>query len=126
MLSAIINGAGHQFHSLADFSRAVDAGHDQDYREIWVEREEASMCALAAGDIAWLMMLRFTGDVGFSSRNPSVADDAGEMMCFRLSNGQVDEYPAAWALPKDVWVPAILHFAETGERSDLVHWHDEG
>jgi hypothetical protein len=39
------------------------------------------------------------GDPGFSSRNLDYTGPADRVIEYRLDNGQVDEYPAFWALP---------------------------
>ena len=126
MFKAAVNNCHYDFHSLTELERVLKEGHDQEYREIWVEHGKRTMCALAAGHRAWLLMMRFPEDCGLSSRNRDYAGGAGETMKFRLSNGQIDEYPVAWTLPNDVWVPAMLLFAETGKLSKSVGWHQEG
>lgn len=105
--------------------KALIAGHAEDFREIWVNRGERVMVALARKETAWLMMLRYSGDAGFSSRNPDHQNTSNEMMAFRLANGQVDEHPVAWTLPPSIWVAALVHFARTGERAEYIVWHEE-
>jgi hypothetical protein len=94
------------------------------FREIWEnEPDGRALCALINGDLGWLMYLREEGDSGFSSRNPDYAGDEDATIEYRLSNGQVDEYPASWALPVAVVERALAHFRETGERAPFVTWH---
>ena len=76
------------------------SGHQ--YDEIWVEAGDGqSMCALINGDLGWLMYLREPGDAGFSSRNPDYKGNPDATREYYLSNGQMDEHPAAWAIPID-------------------------
>ena len=51
------------------------------------------MVALINGEFGWLMYLRYDGDAGFSSRNPSYQGPSDAMIEYFLSNGQLDEYP---------------------------------
>lgn len=125
-MKILINDTEYKIGDMTDLERILNEGHDDDYREIWVERGVARMCALAAKDIAWLMSVQVDDGAGYSSRNPSYPGSEQETMAFELSNGQVDEYPVAWTLPRERWVSALLHFANTGERAENVIWHNDG
>jgi hypothetical protein len=50
------------------------------------------------------------GDPGFSSCNLDYTGPADRVIEYRLDNGQVDEYPAFWALPVGEVKKAIQHF----------------
>ena len=66
------------------------------FAEIWLHSPTGQMLAvLVNGDRAWLMFLRAEGDSGFSSRNPAYPGPDQATLEFRLSNGQVDAYPAS-------------------------------
>jgi len=82
------------------------------YRELWVESPDGqSLCALINGDRGWLMYLRHPdGDAGFSSRNPSYDGPSNAMISYRLSNGQLDEYPASRAYPVEEIERALEFF----------------
>jgi hypothetical protein len=115
------------------------------FREICVSipPEGPSLSALMNGNIGWLIYLRHgDGDTGFSSRNPmfddSHATEGGPAFVsrfdgalvpvieYQLSNGQVDEYPASWALPEKEILRALEYFIEhAGGRAPFVHWHDD-
>jgi hypothetical protein len=96
------------------------------FREVWLESPSgASLCALINGDVGVLMYLREDGDAGFSSRNPDYAGAADEMVRYKLSNGQVDECPRAWAYPVDVVERALEHFRQTGAPPTFVEWHND-
>jgi hypothetical protein len=71
------------------------------------------------------MYLRHVGDAGFSSRNPDYGGPAGEMLEYWLSNGQIDEYPAAWTYPSADLKHALVEFWETGELPRRVRWFDD-
>jgi hypothetical protein len=45
---------------------------------------------------------------------------------YQLANGQIDEYPASWALPEAEVLRALDHFIDhDGDRAPFVHWHDD-
>jgi len=108
-----------------------------------MDGEGPSLFALLNGDIGWLMYLRHDdGDTGFSSRNPAFgsSDVTPERPAFvsrfggvlvpvieyRLANGQMDEYPASWALHEQQIMSALEYFVEhEGSRAPFVHWHDD-
>jgi hypothetical protein len=48
------------------------------------------------------------------------------MVSYTLSNGQVDHYPADWALPLNLVREALLHFLDTGQPPSFVTWHNDG
>ena len=106
--------------------RRLEQEWAQRFLEIWLERDggdgvdHGSMALPASGDRAWLTHLRHhDGDSGFSSRDPehSGSEDWDDVLPFMLSNGQEDEYPAAWTIARDVAYLALEHFMVTGERA---------
>lgn len=95
-------------------------------REVWESAPNgSSLCALINGDIGWLMFLPSSEDPGFSSRNPSYSGPLDEMIEYRLSNGQVDLYPASWALPLATIERAFASFRDTGKPPTFVRWHND-
>jgi hypothetical protein len=112
MLEISINKRQSSLNNTTDLERLLTAEDAEHYREIWIGRDASKMCALVAGDVAWLMMIRFDGDPGFSSRNRDYAGSDDATLAFKLANGQIDEYPAAWTVPKAIWLVALQHFAE--------------
>jgi hypothetical protein len=96
------------------------------YREVWLESPSGSLlCALINGGVGWLMYLRERGDAGFSSRNPEYVGSPDEMVEYELSNGQVDEYPRAWAYPIEVVGRALEHFRQTGMPPTFIEWYND-
>jgi hypothetical protein len=96
------------------------------YAEVWVRYEEyPCICALVNGDRAWLMYLRYNADAGFSSRDPDYGGPADAMMGFYLSNGQYDEYPLAWTIPKKQTFRALEWFAAHGRSPEEITWHND-
>jgi Immunity protein Imm1 len=94
--------------------------------ELWVELEDGqAMSALTNGSVGWLMYLRFKGDSGLSSRNPSYSGDSAAVINYRLTNGQVDSYPASWAYSIEKVKLALRAFLETGQPPGWIQWHED-
>jgi hypothetical protein len=75
---------------------------------------------LRNGKHAFLMYLRVSGDSGFVSVGSSEQDVPVQ---YRLSNGQVDEYPNAWCLPVEQCYKALAYFfVNDGQRPEWVAW----
>lgn len=97
------------------------------FDELWVEHPTGgALCALLRDDRGWLMHLPAPGSPGASSRDPFYRGPAGEMLTFRLSNGQLDTYPASWTLPREVIERALESFRDTGVRPTFITWHEDG
>lgn len=96
------------------------------YRNISLDSADGqSMMALINGDRGWLMYLRCNGDAGFSSRNLKYAGPASQVIEFALDNGQVDEYPASWALPLEVVERALKYFQNEAKPAPFVFWEND-
>ena len=94
------------------------------FKEIWLDSENGSkLCALVAGEIGWLIYLRFDGDPGFSTRNPEQPSQSG--IEFRLNNGQVDYYPESWTYPVTTLARAMESYLADGELPKEVDWHND-
>jgi hypothetical protein len=117
----------------------------EQFREISLALDHGgpSLHARLNGKHGWLMYRRHNeGDPGFSSRNsafdPSnLTPDAPAFISrfdgaptlvieYRLGNGQMDAYPASWALPEQEIMQALKYFIEhEGNRAPFVNWHDD-
>lgn len=97
---------------------------EDQFKEIWIYSQGGqSICALINGDIGWLMYLRWSGDAGFSTRNPDeLSNDDIEYV---LSNGQIDYYPRKWAYSISRLKQALFSFIENGELPSQLNWHDD-
>lgn len=99
---------------------------ERQYQEIWAETPDGqAMCALINGDRGWLMYLRENGDAGFSSRNPRFAGPADAVIAYVLANGQRDEYPASWAIPKADVLRALEFLRIQRKPPPFVLWHND-
>ena len=96
------------------------------FDEVWVHMPDGqSLCALINGNRGWLMYLREEGDSGFSSRNPDYDGLPDDVIDYRLSNGQLDRYPASWALPIVEVRRALAYFKRKRQRPPFVVWHED-
>jgi len=104
----------------------MDAPSPQ-FREVWVEAPNGGLlCALINSDVGgWLMYLREPGDAGFSSRNPEYSGPPSEKVMYKLNNGQIDDYPRAWAYPVAIVERALEHFRLTGSPPLFIKWHND-
>jgi len=120
-----LNGTQDDVADLNSLRQLLDAARGEGLAEVvlW-HQDDRSLFVLTNRDLAWLMYLRFNGDAGFSSRNPNYAGDSKATIRYRLSNGQVDEYPASWAICKEDVFKAVEHFYLVGEKAPWIEWHD--
>lgn len=95
-------------------------------KEIWVETGDGqAMCALINDHVGWLMYLREEGDAGFSSRNPKYDGPPDAIIEYFLSNGQLDVYPAAWAIPIEDVERALEYFKKEKKAPAFITWHND-
>ncbi|MDY6920513.1 MAG: Imm1 family immunity protein [Pseudomonadota bacterium] len=97
---------------------------EDQFKEIWIYGQSGqSICALINGDVGWLMYLRWSGDAGYSTRNPD--ESSKDDIEYMLSNGQMDYYPKKWAYPIVRLKQALCSFIDNGELPDQLTWHDD-
>jgi hypothetical protein len=97
----------------------------EEFREIWLGFPEfPALSALLNEDRALLMYLREVGDAGFTSRNPAYRGDEGEVIQYKLSNGQIDEYPASWALQESEILEALATMMALEDQLYPTSWHE--
>jgi allantoinase len=122
------NGREYAVASIAELREHLEQVWSVQYLNLFLERpgDGPVLSALTNGDRGWLMYLRDNeGDPGFSSRDTSHLGPPDQMLKFRLSNGQVDEYPVSWTLPIAEVVRAFEYFFEYRQRAPWITWHDD-
>ncbi len=97
------------------------------FSEVWIRHtaDWPAVCALINGEAAWLMYMRYEGDAGFSTRNPQYTGPHKAMIEYYLSNGQCDEYPAAWNITTAEALRALEYFFDEKAMAPWLTWQDE-
>jgi hypothetical protein len=110
--------------TVEDLGGAINGFDQENQFEIWVNVQDGpSMCMLRSCNDAILMYLREDGDSGFTSRgNP---DQVGNTT-YKLSNGQLDDYPESWSIDVEQCYKALsFFFVNSGAKPDWVRWHED-
>jgi hypothetical protein len=110
-----------------DLRQCLEQVRQQQFSELWLFAGDdgPSLAMLVNETSAWLMYLQNPDDSGFHSLNLSYHGPAELQMKFRLSNGQMDEYPVAWTLALEDAFDACEYFMTTqGGRSPAITWED--
>src|SRR5271157_2919991 len=125
-MKLIINQNEFAIASVEELRAELARVAEEDFAEVWLRpaADGASLCALINAESAWLMYLRHEGDPGFSTRNPEYSGAEDATIEYRLANGQLDRYPAAWAVSTKAALPALEHFFSTSERAPWLQWHE--
>jgi len=97
------------------------------FSEVWIYHTGGwpAICALVNGEAAWVMFMRYSGDAGFSTRNPLYDGPEKAVIEYHLSNGQHDEYLAAWNITTTEALRALEHFFERAAMAPWLHWYDD-
>ena len=125
----ILDNRAVSITTVGELRQELTRVHQQQWSEVWLDAgEEGPALAMVVNGVhAWLMYLRnHHGDPGLSSRNPSYTGPAEVTLEFRLSNGQMDEYPVAWTLPLEEACAACEYFVlSQGCQPPAIIWHDD-
>ena len=124
MISVTFNGEQQDVSSIEQFGVALDRFDGTSEFELWLSSSEGqSICMLRNGPRAWLMYLRDgDGDRGFTSQGD--ADCIG-VTSYKLSNGQVDEYPLSWCIDIEECYKALAYFfVNEGDRPIWLSWSE--
>lgn len=116
-----LHGETLDAHAVDHRHEALARARDRHAFELWASMEGGpSMSMLRNGRHAWLMYLREPGDSGFWSVGDATRSG---VVAFRLSNGQVDEYPLAWCIDVERGLQAVEAFcAWAGAMPGGVDW----
>jgi hypothetical protein len=101
------NGTAIPITSLEQLGTVFDECDLASEFELWVSVDRfPSMCMLRNGNHAWLMHVR-----GEDKSAHSIGKYEGnDVCCFRLANGQLDEYPLSWCIDIEQCYKAIAYF----------------
>lgn len=117
----IFNGQAEEIESLEDLGEALDRFDQcQQFELVCTVTNGPSLFMLRNGGLAWVMYLRYAGDAGFHSQGDS--NNTGSAT-FRLSNGQVDEYPISWCIEVEQCYKVLSYFfVNDGGIPSWVKW----
>jgi hypothetical protein len=122
-MKATLNENTYEINSERDLGAYLDALDSTNYAEAWLNhKKNESICLLKAHNNMFLMYLRYPEDIGFVSKGTAQSQKSLE---FRLSNGQVDEYPLSWCIESEWAYKGLAYFYENnGERSPYIEWQE--
>ncbi|UGY03580.1 Imm1 family immunity protein [Bradyrhizobium quebecense] len=120
-MNVSFNAADTVVGSVEELGLALDRFHEEQQFELWLSAPTGRAIAmLRNGEHAWLMHLRFSGDDGFVTKGE---DNGGQLVAYRLANGQVDEHPLSWCIDLEQCYKAIAYFfVNDGARPEFVSW----
>lgn len=120
-----VHGEAVAIATRQDLQQALTRARSLAQCELWltmaVEAEQGpAICMLRNGGSAWLMYLSGQDDASYHS----LGDEEEQGDCsYRLANGQVDEYPAAWCMEVEQCQRALAEFFITGgARPAAIVW----
>jgi hypothetical protein len=116
-------GAERLVQSIEEFGRILDDFDQHEDFELWLNSKDGSaLCMLRHAEAACLLYLRHEADSGCTSIGNSKERGAVQ---YRLSNGQLDEYPASWCVDvEDCYKALAYFFVNEGLRPDWIKWQD--
>jgi hypothetical protein len=119
----MFQGRDEPLISIECLGTALDRFDLESQFELWVNQPDGpAICMLRNSQNAWLMYLRHDGDSGFHSLGNSEREGFIE---YRLSNGQIDEYPRAWCIPvEDCYKAISFFFVNDGLRPHWLTWQE--
>ena len=123
MITVTFNEQQQDISSIEDFGAALDRFDRVDQFELWLSSSFGqSISMLRNGSNAWLMYLRHDGDSGFTSHGN--ASRTGTE-AYKLSNGQVDEYPLSFCIDVEQCYQALAYFfVNDGSKPEWVSWQE--
>jgi len=125
MLELTINNQFYTVKNAAEFISIYNNQKDNEFMEIDFKFiDEKSMFVLLNKKYALVVYFRYFGDSGYSSINKDI-NDRNKNEKFRLSNGQVDEYPIEKLVERGLAINVICEFINTGNMSDKIGWHED-
>ena len=116
-----INNTSYSINKSSDIITVFDNIEEKCDILLFSNEESPSLTVLKNGDRAFLMYLKFSGDIGFTSRSNYDQSPIN----FTLSNGQVDHYPGNWTIPFSQAKDAIMHFVKTQKMIPGIKWNDD-
>ncbi len=120
-ITLTINGKEYQARSGDELTPYLQQLKFTSYNEIWATQSDcSSLCLLTNSSRAFVLYLRYPGDSGLiATTNDQVTNT---MIEFKLSNGQLDEYPARWTVPVHDALKILTSFIQDNNLLSYVNW----
>ena len=120
-MKVTFNGNERVVDSISELGTLLDDADREAQFEFWISTADGpAMAMLRNGDHGWLMYQRFNGDSGFVTKGDQ---DIQGYCTYKLSNGQIDEYPLSWCVDLEQGYKAIAYFfVNDGARYDFLAW----
>lgn len=123
MITANFNGEEQVVKSSEEFSVELDRFDAVEMFELWLFSSNGpSIGMLRSEGNAWLIYLRHEGDNGFTSAS---TDLRAGVATYKLSNGQLDEYPLSFCIDIEQCYKALAYFfANDGAMPTGINWQE--
>ena len=120
-----INGEIIEILNFQDFTEYFNTVENEKYLEIDLfEENNMGIFVLLNEEYALVLFFRYEGDSGLSAINNKYAN-SDKLESFKLSNGQMDEYPLNYLIDRKEIFSIIECFINEKKMSDSVEWHEE-
>jgi hypothetical protein len=121
MIELRLNNRELDVTTVEQLGAALDVADGEELFELLASIPEGpAMTMLRSRSNAWLMYLRQPGDSGFRTNGDDTRQGSAS---YRLSNGQLDEYPLSWCIDVEQCYKAIAYFCvNEGARPKWVPW----
>lgn len=100
---------------------------NKEFAEIWLslnKQDTPSLCILVNKERAFVMYLRYNGDVGYTSRDLTKSNTT-EKIDFYLANGQLDKYPLFSTIPIQDAIKALQYFYLHQNMDPIITWYND-
>jgi len=103
--------------------KLANAPQAQRYIDISIDHNSfPSILTLINDEYGWMLFFRYDGDAGFHTINKNYDGNDFDVLEYYLSNGQLDEYPAKYALNRRTIVNCLKEFIVTGKAPEYIDW----
>lgn len=120
-MNLLINGNSKIINSIEEYKSFYAQYENEKYLEINISTENnKSIIALLNENYLIAVFLRFDGDSGFYTINEE--NNSEELISFKLSNGQIDEYPLNYLIDRKKIDDIINYFIIKEDMTDTIKW----
>jgi hypothetical protein len=126
MIQVTINSQKKEVLNAEEFLDLLRSTNHMPFRELSLSHkgDKASMTVLMNGLEGFLLYMASDDDAGFTSRNP-IKNSPTNSKQFRLTNGQMDQYPDDWVVAQHAIEEACVFFCNSKAMLPTMMWHDD-